>query len=339
MSDYISIKPHKYCLFCYLKNSKKEPPEITWDHLKTHHANLDLHSLDGYHLLVDTLVVNDRLGFIPQPQHIFNCDKAVESFDAPVAAVVKQIMQTISSVVIHKNGSDPLTKATLIRELLDKHLEKAVKRQPPESERENTKLNVFGYYEKLFDNNHTMIWIPTSRFSGTGETIPGFWLDKYPVTNRQYMKEMKTRKLIQETRNHPVVNVDWYDVNAYCEKVGLRLPNEVEWEQAVTAGDGRWFPWGGPFDPKKCNVHESGIGDVCPVNQHPLGASPYGVMDTVGNVWEWCLPHATIKSAWMILRGGAWNSTSSSAHCNTRLRTLPSVKNQNVGFRCAKSPE
>lgn len=93
--------------------------------------------------------------------------------------------------------------------------------------------------------------------------------------------------------DHPVVDVSWLEAQQLCGWLsaetgqGYRLPTEAEWEKAARGVDGRVFPWGDHFDPAHCNVRESGRAMTTPVGAYPAGASPYGALDMVGNVWEW----------------------------------------------------
>jgi len=142
-----------------------------------------------------------------------------------------------------------------------------------------------------------------------------YYLARYPVTNGEFVRFVRESGYKSQAANidrldHPVVNVSWRDVLAYCEwlqqnlqglrvlkesggRLGgglkVRLPTESEWEKAARGNDGRIYPWGDEFDPNKCNSFGSGIGGTTPVGKYSLqGDSPYGVTDMSGNVWEWC---------------------------------------------------
>jgi len=188
--------------------------------------------------------------------------------------------------------------------------------------------------------------------------LPDYRIDTYPVTNSQYHefcmetghafpKHWKDSAPGAEILNHPVCHVNQEDAMAYAKWAGKRLPTEAEWEKAARGTDGRLFPWGDAFRAEACCWNRSGVDGMTtdPVDAHPEGAGPYGVMDMAGNLFEWCsdgpaddsqLDRAVKHSAF--LKGGAWISTEildlrpaargNSGHINNQLSFY--------GFRCVK---
>ena len=148
--------------------------------------------------------------------------------------------------------------------------------------------------------------------------------------------------------DHPVVNVSWDDANAYAQWAGASLPTEAQWEKAARGTDGRVYPWGNIWDAGKCNRFS---GETSRVGNFLLGASPYGVLDMAGNVWQWCAdwydltyyqnsptrnPLGPDTGTMRVLRGGSWsNPPPGLFRVSSRSRCPPSLRYEQNGFRCA----
>ena len=187
----------------------------------------------------------------------------------------------------------------------------------------------------------------------------GFWIDKYEVTNAQYAEFVgATGHRVPECadygkadwntwsgnrppsgyENHPVVGVSWEDAKAYCEWAEKRLPTEDEWQQACRGSGGRKYPWGNGFGSGHANIYGSqdGHAKTAPVGSFSSGASPYGVMDLSGNVWEWTSSLYESGESKRVFLGGSWSNTSGIVRCTYRGWVTPVDRSINVGFRCAR---
>jgi formylglycine-generating enzyme required for sulfatase activity len=164
--------------------------------------------------------------------------------------------------------------------------------------------------------------------------------------------------------NHPRDTVNWYQAMAFCrwfswrcdstydltkvEEWAVRLPTEYEWQKAARGASGqeggRVYPYEGDFDATKCNTHETGLGQTSAVGIFPNGASPYGVMDMSGNVWEWCLstydkPELEARKEDLrtensrVLRGGSWSYLQGYARAVSRDYFHPADRFNVIGFR------
>lgn len=123
-----------------------------------------------------------------------------------------------------------------------------------------------------------------------------------------YLMDWKNGKFQDGKANYPVCYLNWHHAKTYCawlaKKSGrpVRLPADAEWTLAASGTEGRVFPWGNTWDPKRCNWGDLGKVDrfveAAPVGSFPKGVTPEGVYDMAGNIWEW--------SAEGHLRGGPW---------------------------------
>jgi formylglycine-generating enzyme required for sulfatase activity len=216
--------------------------------------------------------------------------------------------------------------------------------------------------------------------------LDGYWIDKFEVTNGQYALcvdagDCQAPHLFTsgygssyrpkyygnpEYSNYPVIWVNWSMALAYCQWAGRKLPSEAEWEKAARGTDARTYPWGNdPLDSTRanfCDIHcplpqanggfNDGYPNTAPAGSFPAGASPYGVMDMAGNVWEWTStlvrpypytaadgredpkesPNVDGERVW---RGGSWTNGYWWMRASLRYRSKSWYWNYNLGFRCA----
>ncbi len=193
--------------------------------------------------------------------------------------------------------------------------------------------------------------------------LPAFEIDKFEVTNADFAqfveatgyqtdaeKEGRTknwRGAAEGKDNHPVVFVSWNDAMAYCQWLDKRLPTEAEWEKAARGTDGRMYPWGNEWDPSKANVKDTGLRGTAAVGSFGAGASPYGVEDMAGNVWEWAAdwyeacPGSSYQSDYFgqrfrVQRGGGWFETADFVTTTYRNANSETAASDDLGFRCAR---
>ena len=137
---------------------------------------------------------------------------------------------------------------------------------------------------------------------------------------------------------HPVVLVNHDDVLAFAawlsEASGRswRLPSEAEWEKAARGTDGRRFPWGEAWDAGRLNSHDQGPFDTLPVGSFPEGASPFGLQDAAGQVFEWTGTPAGARR--FIVKGGSWDDSGCGVCRPAARHSRPAhLKHILIGFR------
>jgi len=139
--------------------------------------------------------------------------------------------------------------------------------------------------------------------------------------------------------DHPVVLVTWEEASAYCKWRGQltgqerRLPTADEYEKASRGDNGLAYPWGNAYEAEKLNSAVKGPGDTTPVGQYTTGASPYGVLDMAGNVFQWT--STRFKEGHMTVKGSAWEDYGGVGRGASRHGRPIKARHVIVGFRCA----
>ena len=229
----------------------------------------------------------------------------------------------------------------------------------------------------------TMIFIPSGQYTRGSEveetapnerplhltTVSRFYISRLLVMNAEYEqfdRAHKSKRSPGAGDRHPVVYVSYLDAVKFCqwlstrERRRYRLPTEAEWEYAAKGTDNRKYPWGN-YDGRgdlanfadKNTVFawsdrdiDDGYPESSPVGSFPLGASPFGIEDMAGNVWEWCLdyfelyrpgpktnPRGPTSGTKRVHRGGSWKSRFNSLRTTVRSSNVPSFSCNDLGFR------
>ena len=220
------------------------------------------------------------------------------------------------------------------------------------------------------DDGTEMVLVPAGEFwMGSDEYddekprhrlhLDAYYIDRYETTNALYGRFLQATGRAAPSywnssqfsgESQPVVGVTWHDADAYCRWAGKRLPTEAEWEKAARGTDGRKYPWGDQWDSSRENS-QGKLGRSVAVGSYPTGASPYGVHDMAGNVWEWVAdwydanyykrspernPMGPESGSSRGLRGGSWRNDPFFLRTADRFNRTPDDRNYNVGFRCAR---
>jgi iron(II)-dependent oxidoreductase len=207
------------------------------------------------------------------------------------------------------------------------------------------------------------------RFHEHSMQMKSFWIDTYPVTNAEFKKfldathyhpqddlnflrDWKDGSFPDGWDNKPVTWVSLEDARAYAGWAGKRLPHEWEWQYAAQGRDGRIYPWGNDWNANAVPVPDKGRNMRGPdaVDAHPEGKSPFGVMDLVGNVWQWTEEFTDDHTRAAILRGGEYYQPQGSMwyfpvtyklnEHGKFLLAAPSLdRSGGIGFRCAQDAD
>jgi formylglycine-generating enzyme required for sulfatase activity len=191
--------------------------------------------------------------------------------------------------------------------------------------------------------------------------LPTFYIDRTEVTNEQYRACVQAGGCTEpfemsayndpEKARHPVTYITWSQAADYCAWKGMELPTEARWERAArgAAPDERDFPWGAEAASCARANYSGCIGGTDRVGARPSGASPEGVLDMAGNVWEWVAdryaadyyewgsdedPTGPGYGEYRVVRGGAYDGLAEHIRTANRASRPPDQASPNVGFRC-----
>ena len=193
-----------------------------------------------------------------------------------------------------------------------------------------------------------------------GEIKAGIYISKYPVTIEEFMifveytdheipdEGIKIMREVSPENKCPVSYISWLDAKEYCrwlrQTTGAyySLPSEAEWEYAARGIDGRFYPWGydAPNHDIACfSSEEMYFDNTVPVTSYPKNKSPFGCIDMVGNLWEWCLDDFDDPSEPHVMRGGSYLHYAESVNCVSKIYSSPPDKHSDyTGFRIIYLP-
>lgn len=199
--------------------------------------------------------------------------------------------------------------------------------------------------------------------------LSSFYIDRYPVTNadfkkfvdathyeakddHNFLRDWKSGTYPDGWANKPVTWVSLEDARSYAAWAGKRLPHEWEWQYAAEGPDGRTYPWGNDWDRSRVPAPDTArnIRPPTDVGGYPAGVSPFGVMDLVGNVWQWTDEFQDEHTRAAILRGGSYYQPQGSRwyfpqayrldeHGKYLLMAPGIDRAATIGFRCVRDAQ
>ena len=204
--------------------------------------------------------------------------------------------------------------------------------------------------------------------------LPRYEISRYPVTNRQWQafiddggydngrwwdglaERMKPQEPRWPEPTAPREMVSWYEAMAYGRWLSAKLnervtlPTEQQWERAARGSEGREYPWGKDYVSGLATINETwtsvgmhDVGRTTAVGLYPHGATPEGIQDMAGNVWEWCLNEQEnpqyidlTGTARRVVRGGSWGDTTESLRASYRDVFDPDFRHSIIGLRLVR---
>jgi formylglycine-generating enzyme required for sulfatase activity len=181
--------------------------------------------------------------------------------------------------------------------------------------------------------------------------ITAFEISKHLITYEnfnEYLEQVEiepsSTKFKQFAENElykvlPVVDINLEEAENFCSWLGetlnctITLPTKLEWEAAARGTDGLLYPWGEDFEMNNCSSLDAGSMSSTPIGSFPNGASPFGLLDMVGNVWQWTTDFIDDE---VIIKGGCWMDSSWGLRTNRDLLADPNLRTNNTGFRIVK---
>lgn len=207
-------------------------------------------------------------------------------------------------------------------------------------------------------NAQYQMFVDSGAYEDTSVWAKDIWphlIDFKDLTDQPGPRFWQNGKHNKALAAHPVVGVCHYEAAAYAKWAGYRLPTEAEWQVAASwrirssAHVLRRYPWGDALDRSRCNIWATGVGGTAPVTEYKEGAAPNGVLQLVGNVWEWTASDFEVTDdqgrpvvgdmLMKSVRGGAYDTyfPAQATSCfRTGLASL--VRAHNTGVRCALDP-